>query len=115
MEFEPFCCIHLQANETFLAKSGPCKRALVQLSYAFSIAKMLSLFIETYGTEQGELTADDVTKVAKMEFEPFCCTHLQAHGKISYQKRSLQACITPTVICFWSRQDAIASYQDLWD
>merc|ERR1712048_830588 len=52
-----------------LVKSGLCKRALVQLSYAIGVAKPLSLFVETYGTEQGELTADDVTKVVKMEFD----------------------------------------------
>merc|ERR1711956_188661 len=51
-----------------LVKGGLCKRALVQLSYAIGVAKPLSLFVETYGTEQGELTADDVTKVVKMEF-----------------------------------------------
>merc|ERR1739845_101819 len=52
-----------------LVKSGLCKRALVQLSYAIGVAKPLSLFVETYRTEQGELTADDVTKVVKMEFD----------------------------------------------
>merc|ERR1712193_259085 len=48
-----------------VVKSGLCKRALVQLSYAIGVAKPLSLFVETYGTEHGELTADDVTKVVK--------------------------------------------------
>merc|ERR1711992_371346 len=52
-----------------LVKSGLCKRALVQLSYAIGVAKPLSLFVETYGTEEGELTADDVTKVVKVEFD----------------------------------------------
>merc|ERR1712129_470735 len=52
-----------------LVKSGLCKRALVQLSYVIGGAKPLSLFVETYGTEQGELTADDVTNVVKMEFD----------------------------------------------
>merc|ERR1712099_139548 len=52
-----------------VVKSGLCKRALVQLSYAIGVAKPLSLFVETYGTEQGQLTADDVTKVVKMEFD----------------------------------------------
>merc|ERR1711881_88391 len=33
-------------------RSGLCKRALVQLSYAIGVAKPLSLFVETYGTEQ---------------------------------------------------------------
>merc|ERR1712232_1303080 len=40
-----------------VVKSGLCKRALVQLSYAIGVAKPLSLFVETYGTEQGSLTA----------------------------------------------------------
>merc|ERR1711879_660647 len=35
-----------------VVKSGLCKRALVQLSYAIGVAKPLSLFVETYGTEQ---------------------------------------------------------------
>ena len=50
-------------------KSGLCKRALVQLSYAIGVAKPLSLFVETYGTEQGALTADDITNVIKIEFD----------------------------------------------
>jgi len=50
-------------------QSGLCKRALVQLSYAIGVAKPLSLFVETYGTEQGALTADDITKVVKIEFD----------------------------------------------
>merc|ERR1711882_23054 len=29
----------------------------------------LSLFVETYGTEQGALSADDITNVIKMEFD----------------------------------------------
>merc|ERR1711992_120067 len=52
-----------------LVKSGLCKRALVQLSYAIGVAKPLSLFVETYGTEQGALTAEDITNVVKMEFD----------------------------------------------
>merc|ERR1711988_1111646 len=52
-----------------VVKSGLCKRALVQLSYAIGVAKPLSLFVETYGTEQGALTADDVTKIIKVEFD----------------------------------------------
>merc|ERR1712027_255360 len=40
-----------------VVKSGLCKRALVQLSYAIGVAKPLSLFVETYGTEQGALSA----------------------------------------------------------
>merc|ERR1712025_574790 len=52
-----------------VVKSGLCKRALVQLSYAIGAAKPLSLFVETYGTEQGKLTAEDITNVIKIEFD----------------------------------------------
>merc|ERR1712226_1523285 len=52
-----------------VVKSGLCKRALVQLSYAIGVAKPLSLFVETYGTEQGALTAEDITHIIKMEFD----------------------------------------------
>jgi S-adenosylmethionine synthetase len=52
-----------------VVKSGLCKRALVQLSYAIGVAKPLSLFLETYGTEQGALTADDITNILKIEFD----------------------------------------------
>merc|ERR1712066_999669 len=52
-----------------VVKSGLCKRALVQLSYAIGVAKPLSLFVETYGTEQNALTAEDITNTIKMEFD----------------------------------------------
>merc|ERR1712232_994477 len=52
-----------------VVKSGLCKRALVQLSYAIGVAKPLSLFVETYGTEQGALTAEDITNIIKMELD----------------------------------------------
>merc|ERR1712127_970135 len=52
-----------------VVKSGLCKRALVQLSYAIGVAKPLSLFVETYGTEQGDLTADAITNVVKIAFD----------------------------------------------
>jgi len=52
-----------------VVKSGLSKRCLVQLSYAIGVAKPLSLFVETYGTEQGSLTADDITNVLKIEFD----------------------------------------------
>merc|ERR1711896_65053 len=52
-----------------VVKSGLCKRALVQLSYAIGVAKPLSLFVETYGTEQGNLTADDITNIVKIAFD----------------------------------------------
>jgi S-adenosylmethionine synthetase len=49
--------------------SGLAKRALVQLSYAIAVAKPLSLFVETYGTEQNGLTAADITDVVKLAFD----------------------------------------------
>merc|ERR1712225_171196 len=52
-----------------VVKSGLCKRALVQLSYAIGVAKPLSLFVETYGTEQGKLSAEDITNVIKIAFD----------------------------------------------
>merc|ERR1719366_24140 len=52
-----------------IVKSGLCKRALVQLSYAIGVAKPLSLFVETYGTEQGGLTSSDVTNIVKINFD----------------------------------------------
>jgi len=52
-----------------IVKSGLSKRALVQLSYAIGVAKPLSLFVETYGTECDKLTADDITNILKIEFD----------------------------------------------
>merc|ERR1711982_263337 len=52
-----------------VVKSGLCKRALVQLPYAIGVAKPLSLFVETYGTEQGNLTAVDITNIIKIAFD----------------------------------------------
>merc|ERR1711904_268662 len=44
-------------------------RCLVQLSYAIGVAKPLSLFVETYGTEKGGLDVTDITNVLKIEFD----------------------------------------------
>jgi len=52
-----------------VVKSGLAKRALVQLSYAIGVAKPLSLFVSTYGTEQGALTPDDITNIIKINFD----------------------------------------------
>jgi len=52
-----------------VVSSGLSARALVQLSYAIGVAKPLSLFVETYGTEKGALTADDITNILKIEFD----------------------------------------------
>merc|ERR1711988_113821 len=49
--------------------SGLCKRALVQLSYAIGVPKPLSVFVETYGTENGELTAEAITNIVKINFD----------------------------------------------
>merc|ERR1739845_90972 len=52
-----------------VVSSGLSARALVQLSYAIGVAKPLSLFVETYGTERGGLTVDDITNILKVEFD----------------------------------------------
>jgi len=52
-----------------IVKSGLSKRALVQLSYAIGVSKPLSVFVETYGTEQGSLTPDDITDIIKIVFD----------------------------------------------
>merc|ERR1711933_58160 len=50
-------------------KRGVSKRCLVLLSYAIGVAKPLSLFVETYGSECGKLTANDITNIVKIEFD----------------------------------------------
>jgi len=52
-----------------IVKSKLSARCLVQLSYAIGVAKPLSLFVETYGTEKGSLSVDDLTNVLKIEFD----------------------------------------------
>ena len=52
-----------------IVAAGLCERALVQLSYAIGVSKPLSLFVETYGTEVGGLSAEQITKVLKLEFD----------------------------------------------
>merc|ERR1712098_898220 len=52
-----------------IVKSGLSKRVLVQLSYAIGVAKPLSLFVETYGSETGKHTPDSITSIVKMEFD----------------------------------------------
>ena len=52
-----------------VVKAGLCKRALVQLSYAIGVAKPLSLFVETYGTEKEGLTAKLITDIVKINFD----------------------------------------------
>ncbi|CAJ1390422.1 unnamed protein product [Effrenium voratum] len=57
--------------ESITLKSGKSAitLCLVQLSYAIGVAKPLSLFVETYGSEKGDLTVDDITNVLKIEFD----------------------------------------------
>jgi S-adenosylmethionine synthetase len=71
-----------------VVKSGLCKRALVQLSYAIGVAKPLSLFLETYGTEQGSLTEEDITNILKIEFDcrPGAIATLLALREPKYQE-----------------------------
>merc|ERR1719272_1043800 len=52
-----------------IVKAGLCKRALVQLSYAIGVPKPLSVFVETYGTEQQGLSATDITNIIKINFD----------------------------------------------
>merc|ERR1711862_19624 len=52
-----------------IVKGGLAKRALVQLSHGIGVAKPLSLFVETYGSECGNLTAEDITNIVKIEFD----------------------------------------------
>merc|ERR1712232_840662 len=52
-----------------VVSSGLSARCLVQLSYAIGVAKPLSLFVESYGTEKGSLSVDDLTNVLKIEFD----------------------------------------------
>merc|ERR1712178_534838 len=52
-----------------VVSSGLSARCLVQLSYAIGVAKPLSLFVETYGTERGGLTVNDITDILKIEFD----------------------------------------------
>merc|ERR1712071_471834 len=52
-----------------VVKSGLAKRCLVQLSYAIGVAKPLSVFVETYGSEKEGLTAKLITDIVKINFD----------------------------------------------
>merc|ERR1711948_151941 len=52
-----------------VVKAGLSARCLVQLSYAIGVAKPLSLFVETYGSERGGLSVNDITDILKIEFD----------------------------------------------
>ena len=68
--------------------SGLSARCLVQLSYAIGVAKPLPLFVETYGSEKGELSVDDVTNILKIEFDcrPGAIAQSLALRKPKYQE-----------------------------
>merc|ERR1719352_113190 len=52
-----------------VVKAGLSKRALVQLSYAIGVAKPLSLFVETYGTEKEGISPEAITQIVKIAFD----------------------------------------------
>merc|ERR1719282_262394 len=52
-----------------IVAAGLAKRALVQLSYAIGVAKPLSLFVETYGSEKEGLSPQAITDLVKIEFD----------------------------------------------
>lgn len=52
-----------------LVKSGLCKRALVQLSYAIGVPYPLSVFVDSYGTVQEGKSDADLTKVVNDNFD----------------------------------------------
>jgi len=52
-----------------IVSSGLAKRALVQLSYAIAVAKPLSVYVDTYVSEQGDLTPSDITNIIKLAFD----------------------------------------------
>jgi len=106
-----------------VVKSGLCKRALVQLSYAIGVAKPLSLFVETYGTEQGKLTADDITNIIKMEFDcrPGAIAVVLALRQPKYQETAAychfgrEPYTTPEGLKFfeWENAKDVSKYKDM--
>merc|ERR1711990_520121 len=74
-----------------VVKSGLCKRALVQLSYAIGVAKPLSLFVETYGTEQGSLTPGAITKSLQLREPKYQVTAAYGHfGRNPYTENGMK-------------------------
>ena len=49
--------------------AGFAEKCVIQLAYAIGVAKPLSLFVETYGTENGNLTAKAITDIVKINFD----------------------------------------------
>merc|ERR1712038_2204829 len=52
-----------------LVKSGLCKRALVQLSYAIGVAKPLSVHVDTYGTVKNGKTDRNLLEIVLRNFD----------------------------------------------
>ena len=50
-------------------KSGLCRRALVQLSYAIGVPYPLSVFVDSYGTVKDEKTDADLVEVVEKNFD----------------------------------------------
>merc|ERR1711935_692469 len=65
----PISRLRLPLMAKSVVAAGLSKRACVQLSYAIGVAKPLSLFVETYGTEKEGLTAAAITDIVKLEFD----------------------------------------------
>merc|ERR1712019_45220 len=105
-----------------VVKSGLCKRALVQLSYAIGVAKPLSLFVETYGTEQGSLTPNDITNVIKINFDcrPGAIAQSLALREPKYQETAAychfgREAVTKNGIKFfeWENAKDLSKYKDM--
>merc|ERR1711967_68230 len=105
-----------------IVKSGLSKRALVQLSYAIGVAKPLSLFVETYCSECGALTADDITNIVKIEFDcrPGAIAQSLALREPKYQETAAychfgRTPVTKNGIKFfeWENAKDLAKYKDM--
>eukprot|EP00435_Cladocopium_sp_Y103_P071849 s181_g38.t1 len=89
-----------------VVSSGLAARCLVQLSYAIGVAKPLSLFVEAYGSEKGQLTVDDITNVLKIEFDcrPGAIAASLALREPKYQETS---CLVPQGSCDQGRHQVL--------
>ena len=67
------------------------------------MAKPLSLFVETYGTEQGELGADDITNGVKIAFD--CCPGAIAQCLALREPKYQEAAVRPQCLAdaAWER------------
>merc|ERR1719271_1509227 len=69
-----------------LVKSGLCRRALVQLSYAIGVPYPLSVFVDTYGSNTG--FSDELCEIVKrnFDFRPGCIIRDLELKKPQFQK-----------------------------